>query len=289
VIGGWCFGNGEHRWPVVDCTAEALVAVLGAHSIPGLISAAERIPADRLELAVAFILSRQNPDGGFGTYERRRGGRLLDMANPFELFGRCMTECSYIECTSSAVKALARYRALLRTRSASALDRAILVACEYLKVRQRIDGSYPGSWGINFTYATFFVTEALHETGDARHAPLIQKAAHWLLDRQRPDGGWGEHFTSCLTDTYREHPRSQAVMTAWALLALLTVLGPRADGVERGLRWLREQQSADGSWAEEAVNGVFFGSAMLNYRLYRLYFPAWALARAGRLSKEYPN
>jgi hypothetical protein len=27
------------------------------------------------------------------------------------------------------------------------------------------------------------------------------------------------------------------------------------------------------------VNGVFFGSAMLDYRLYQSYFPTWALSR----------
>jgi hypothetical protein len=27
------------------------------------------------------------------------------------------------------------------------------------------------------------------------------------------------------------------------------------------------------------VNGVFFGSAMLSYRLYPVYFPIWALNR----------
>jgi lanosterol synthase len=289
LLGGWCFGDGEHRWPVLDCTAEALVAILGLHQIPGLISVAERIPDDRLALAVAFILSRQNPDGGFGTYERRRGGRLLEIANPFELFGHCMTEASYIECTSSAVKALARCRAFRLTQCTPALDRALRRACQYLQVRQRTDGSYPGSWGINFTYATFFVMEALRETGETRHAPLIQRATHWLLDRQRLDGGWGEHFASCLRGTYREHSQSQAVMTAWALLALLPVLGPRSDSVERGLQWLRKHQTADGSWPEEAVNGVFFGSAMLDYCLYRIYFPAWALARAGRMNEEYPD
>src|SRR5207244_3276740 len=28
ALGGWCFSSGEHRWPVSDCTAEAICAVL---------------------------------------------------------------------------------------------------------------------------------------------------------------------------------------------------------------------------------------------------------------------
>jgi lanosterol synthase len=43
--------------------------------------------------------------------------------------------------------------------------------------------------------------------------------------------------------------------------------------------WLCEAQEPDGSWPQGAVNGVFFGSAMLSYRLYPVYFPLWALNR----------
>jgi len=31
VVGGWCFSDGVHRWPVSDCTAEALCALLTLH------------------------------------------------------------------------------------------------------------------------------------------------------------------------------------------------------------------------------------------------------------------
>jgi lanosterol synthase len=73
-------------------------------------------------------------------------------------------------------------------------------------------------------------------------------------------------------------------MTAWALLALLRIAGPESAAVHNGVDWLRARQNGDGSWPREAVNGVFFGSAMLDYRLYRTYFPAWALCRyAGML------
>ena len=67
-------------------------------------------------------------------------------------------------------------------------------------------------------------------------------------------------------------------MTSWALLALAEagVSGPETAA---GARWLALAQADDGSWPVEAVNGVFFGTAMLDYRLYRGYFPVWALAR----------
>jgi lanosterol synthase len=54
--------------------------------------------------------------------------------------------------------------------------------------------------------------------------------------------------------------------------------------VQRGAAWLESNQQPDGSWPRGAVNGVFFGTAMLDYDLYRIYFPTWALARAKRLT-----
>ena len=284
IRGGWCFSDGQHRWPVSDCTAEALCAILAAHDRPGLIPSNERISDDRLQSAAEFILARQNPDGGFGTYERRRGGRFLENINPSEMFGQCMTERSYIECTASAVKALSRYERAFPGRMATAapLERAR----SFLRSRQLADGSYPGFWGINFTYASLFVAEALSESlhDPARIAgdPVLRRIGEWLIAHQRQDGGWGEHYTSCLDGVYREHSQSQAVMTAWAVLALLVIVGSESSAVERGITWLTSRQS-DGIWPREAVNGVFFGSAMLDYELYRAYFPAWALARYARM------
>src|SRR5262249_5546300 len=120
-------------------------------------------------------------DGGFGTYERRRGGRFLERLNPSEMFGECMTERSYIECTASAVKALARF-----ARLAPVPPAAIERACGFLRSAQRGDGSYPGFWGINFTYAGMFVMEALREAGSQANDRACSRIADWILARQNP-------------------------------------------------------------------------------------------------------
>jgi len=284
ALGGWCFSDGRHRWPVSDCTAETLGAVLQAHQTPGLIDPAERLPEERLRLAAEFILQRQNDDGGFGTYERRRGSLVLERLNPSEMFGQCMTERSYTECTGSAVRALALLRSahpdLLGSRAGEAIEKGV----RFLRSRQRPDGSFRGFWGIHFTYAAFFVVEALRAAGASPEDPTLVRLARWLAGKQRNDGGWGEHYSGCLTESYTEHPQSQVTMTSWALLALMEVRGADAETVRRGIAWLRSHQGPDGSWPKQAVNGVFFGSAMLDYRLYKSYFPAWALARFQRLT-----
>jgi 2,3-oxidosqualene cyclase len=285
IQGGWSFSDVRHRWPVSDCTAEALSALLAMQEA-GLVDDAEAVQPERLETAIGFLLDRQNADGGFGTYERRRGSRLLERLNPSEMFGDCMTELSYIECTAAAVLALARFRSHHPQRIAARIERAVARACAFLLTRQRADGSYPGFWGINFTYATWFAVSALRSAGVPAGEPVLARAAAWLISKQKPDGGWGEHHSGCRDATYVEHPESQAVMTSWAVLALIEILGTDATPVRCGIAWLIRSQTEDGTWPAGAVNGVFFGSAMLTYRLYPKYFPIWAINRYLALSYD---
>jgi len=282
ALGGWCFSDGAHRWPVSDCTAEALSALLFLYENPryGIVSP---FSEERLRLAVDFLLSRQNEDGGFGTYERRRAGRFLEFVNPSEMYGQCMTELSYIECTASALAALSHYRKHYPDFTHGRIDQASARALALLRKVQLQDGSYAGFWGINYTYAIFHVSKALRMAGIPTTDPSLQSAANWLITKQRTDGGWGEHYSGCLEGRYVEHPQSQVVMTSWALLALLDVVPVEHEAVRRGFDWLTQQQLDNGDWPRQAVNGVFFGAAMLDYRLYHTYFPAWALARYVRM------
>jgi lanosterol synthase len=245
-----------------------------------------RIAGERLRWAAEFILARQNPNGGFSTYERQRGGSWLESLNPSEMYRDCMVDPPYVECTASCLRALALYRQSAAADLRPRLDEAIERGVEFLRGCQRPDGSYLGSWGICFTYGIFFAVEGLRATGVPSNDPALARAAAWLVAHQRSDGGWGEHYTSSLRNEYVEHSESQVVMTSWALLALLEIHGPEHPAVERGLSWLQSRQQPDGSWPHQSVNGVFFGSAMLDYRLYPSYFPAWALARARRLRPD---
>jgi lanosterol synthase len=284
ITGGWCFSDGAHRWAVSDCTAEAMTALIEAHDAPGLLpDGLERISDERLALAARFILRRQNADGGFGSYESRRGSLLLEWVNPSEMYGNCMTERSYTECTASCVGALARFRDRFPTVLRTPIDGAIARGVALLRSRQLPDGSWAGFWGVNFTYAIFHVVEALRAAGVAADDPAVERAVMWLLAHQKADGGWGEHWSSCVRDEYVEHADSQAAMTAWAMLALCEALPPGHDAITRAAACLTRLQEAGGQWPQQAQSGVFFSTALLDYRLYKDYFPTWALARWERL------
>jgi len=267
--GGWCFASVWHGWPVSDCTAEALEALL---TTPTVI-----IDPDDARNAARFILQCQNPDGGFGSYEQRsRVG--LEWLNPAEMFGDSMTEHSYIECTASCIAALATFRRRFPNYLGAEIEPAIARAHERLRLSQTSDGSWRGVWGVHYIYGTLFGVRGLLAAGTKANDSAVRRACHWLRARQRADGGWGEDAAGCVSGEYVEHRESQVIQTAWALMTLLEARDPDWGAIVRGSRFLIEQQEESGSWPRQDPAGVFFHTALLDYTLYRQYFPLWALS-----------
>jgi squalene/oxidosqualene cyclase-like protein len=281
--GGWPFSNRAHGWPIVDCTALGLMAALALEP-----HAQTRIETTRLLDAVDLLLFWQNEDGGWGTYERQRVGAWLEALNASEIFGDIMVDVSQVELTSSAIQGLGAARTRFGDRfgaeRAHKVDAAIARAEPVIRALQRADGSWEGNWGICFTYGTWFGICGLLGAGAKVEDPAIVRAAAFLRRRQCDDGGWGESYESCIRREYVQHPRGgQIVMTAWALLALLSASPERhRDAIERGVRFLVERQLPSGDWPQQGMTGVFNRTCMLNYRFYRNYFPLWALALAAK-------
>ncbi len=267
--GGWCFAAGWHGWPVTDCTAEAVLGLLHADG--------EAVEVTALGDAVRFMLRGQNRDGGFGTYEAQRSVVGLEWLNPAEMFGDSMTERSYVECTASCIAALAACGEGYPQVMGRAETRAVSRAGAWLRRAQERDGSWRGEWGVQFIYGTFFGIRGLLAAGARPDDPALRSACRWLLDRQREDGGWGEHYKGCFAGRYVEHQESQVIQTAWAMIALLEACDTDWAAIARGAQFLIGMQRADGTWPRQDMAGVFFRTALLDYVLYRQYFPLYAL------------
>jgi len=103
---------------------------------------------------------------------------------------------------------------------------------------------------------------------------------------QNPDGGWGETCGSYDDPGTRGVGPSTPSQTAWAVLGLLAAGDTRSDSVAKGIRWLVDHQTSEGTWDESAEgrNGeaIYTGTGFprvfyLAYHLYRDYFPLLAL------------
>ena len=267
--GGWCLGRISDQPALSDVAAEAILAIAGGTP--------ERMSSSVAEKAVRYMLGRQNRDGGFGVYERQRSWVLLERLNPSELFADAMTEFSSIECTASCLAALMKCKQLYPEIDTPRVRQAIHRAEVWIRKAQLSDGAWQGNWGINQIYGTLFGVKGLIDSGADPNEPSLKRASSWLIDRQRPDGGWGEHYSGCCTRDYVPHPESQIVQTAWALIALLLTNKPDLPAITNGIKYLVDMQQENGDWPKQDPSGVFSRTVVLDYPLYRRYFPLRAL------------
>lgn len=86
----------------------------------------------------------------------------------------------------------------MQTKALLTHSRCIDGAIKWIHSRQRPDGSWYGSWGVCFTYATMFALESLAIAGETHsNSERVRKACDFLLSKQMDDGGWGETYLVC--------------------------------------------------------------------------------------------
>jgi lanosterol synthase len=190
--GGWAFSNKDQGYAVSDCVSEALKSVIILQKTPGFPTL---IDDRRIFDAVDTLLTYQNPSGGCSSYEPPRAGTWMEMLNAAEVFGRIMVEYEYPECTTAVVTALSLFNKHWPDYRGREVRQFIDRAVKWIKTAQLSDGSWYGSWGICFTYATMFALESLSSTGETyKTSQYAKKGCRFLVSKQRPDGGWSECY-----------------------------------------------------------------------------------------------
>ncbi|GAA0163848.1 cyclase [Lithospermum erythrorhizon] len=194
--GAWPFSIADHGWPISDCSAEGLKAVLLLSKLSSDL-VGQPLDAKRLYDAVNVIMSLQNDAGGFATYELTRSYSWLEIINPAETFGDIVIDYPYVECTSAAIQALTEFKKLYPEHRREEVVQCIRKAATYIETIQAEDGSWYGSWGVCFTYGAWFGIKGLVAAGrNFDNCYTIRKACDFLLSKQLASGGWGENYLS---------------------------------------------------------------------------------------------
>ena len=265
--GGWAFEFHNTLNPDTDDTAEVLIA-LRLLDLDGT-------TVDAVDRATSWLLAMQSKNGGWGSFDKDNTKQFITNI-PFADFG------ATLDPPTEDVSAHVLEWLLLD--GAPVDETPIRRGIRYLERTQEPDGSWWGRWGVNYIYGLGAVVPVLVAAGEDPQGPSIRKAVQWLEAHQNPDGGWGESCRSYDDPATRGQGPSTPSQTAWALLALLAAGELMSNATERGVRFLIARQERDGSWDEPEFTGTGFPrDFMLNYHLYRQYWPLWALGRYRRL------
>lgn len=277
---GWSFEFDNDLYPDIDDTA---VVLLGLHKAGALDDATRA-------RALAWLLAMQSKNGGWAAFDKDNTSRLPALI-PFADFGE-MVDPPSADVTAHVVELLGEL-GLARSHP------AVASALAYLYAEQEPEGSWFGRWGVNHIYGTGAVLPALAAIGEPMDSAPVRRAVRWLIERQNPDGGFGEGCESYVVREARGRGPSTPSQTAWALLALIAA--GRADSAcaRRAVSYLVSTQREDGAWDEDAFTGCGFpgygvgeqrgarirqgrelsSGFMLRYHLYRNCFPLLSLGR----------
>ncbi|CAB5129702.1 Squalene---hopene cyclase (EC @ Squalene---hopanol cyclase (EC [Olavius algarvensis associated proteobacterium Delta 3] len=294
--GGWAFEFANIWYPDVDDTGVALIVL--AH-LRRVYPDQKRLE-EAIELARDWVIAMQCKNGGWGAFDKDNDTALLTKI-PFSDFGETLDPPS-VDVTAHVVEAFG----LLGMGLSHPANRRAL---DYMRAEQETDGSWFGRWGVNHIYGTAAVLPALASVGEDMSAGYVRKAADWIIAHQNLDGGWGETCASYMNPSLRGKGPSTASQTGWALMALLAVGSDTyRDAIEAGVDYLIAHQES-GTWNEPYYTGTGFPGYgvgarvdleesdaagkfqqgtelsrgfMINYNLYRHYFPLMALGRARR-------
>jgi len=65
-------------------------------------------------------------------------------------------------------------------------------------------------------------------------------------------------------------------------MALIYARYPKPEPIERAVRLVMARQNPDGSWSQEAMEGIFNKSVTIAYPNFKFSFTIWMLGRAHR-------
>jgi squalene-hopene/tetraprenyl-beta-curcumene cyclase len=178
--GGWAFEFRNDFYPDVDDTAVVLTALLRV-AYPG---------QSRMESVVrrglAWVLSLQNRDGGWGAFDRDNDWAALTQV-PFADHN-AMIDPSTADLTARVLEVLGR-------SGWPASNPLVARAVAFLERDQTHEGAWYGRWGVNYLYGTSNVLRAMETLGLSAHS-CCRRAVSWLRAVQNSDGGWGESIAS---------------------------------------------------------------------------------------------
>ncbi|ACK66841.1 squalene/oxidosqualene cyclase [Rippkaea orientalis PCC 8801] len=267
--GGWAFEFINRFYPDLDDSAVVVMALNGI-KLPD-----ENCKKAAINRCLEWMATMQCKPGGWAAFDVDNDQAWINEIPYGDL--KAMIDPNTADVT-------ARVLEMVGSCGLKMDENRVQKALFYLEKEQESDGSWFGRWGVNYIYGTSGVLSALAVIAPNTHKPQMEKAVNWLISCQNEDGGWGETCWSYNDPSLKGTGVSTASQTAWALIGLLdageALETLATDAIKRGINYLLDTQTPDGTWEEAEFTGTGFPCHFyIRYHLYRHYFPLIALGR----------
>jgi len=249
--GGWGFNFNSESFPDTDDTATTLLVLKTIYGD----SWKERW-WDFMR-GVQWLLAMQNCDGGWGTWDRKVGfiTDIMKEASPTIVLNESVVDHST--------------RVLISLSSfgyTEANSFQVGSAVRWIRDQRMEDGSWQGTWFVNYIYQTANVLGALSQVKAAMSDSYIQRSLNYILEKQRDDGGWGESPSSFSVGQYVPLDYSSPSQTALILYGLFNFLRGKdyvyrdqlKDPINNAINFILSTQGEDGLWKDPTYVGVVF-------------------------------
>ena len=276
AAGGWGWSDLSGAVPDTDDTAGALLALANYRRLPELSSEDLSRIRSAAHVGLDWLVSLQNPDGGWPTF-CRGWGKL-----PFDRSGT--------DLTAHALRAIDAWAELYDHRAVTSLVERGL---DYLNRKQQRDGSWTPLWFGNQDHPAeqnpiYGTAKVLFAYRDLRRAemPAATAGRAWLAAAQNADGGWGTAGGRTPDDARTNN--SSVEETALAIEALLSgdAVTQFQPVLQQGLNWLVAAVERDHHRSASPI-GLYFAKLWYHEHLYPLSFTLSALRIAvKRLVRE---
>ena len=248
--GGWGFTLNSESFADTDDTATALLTLRTAY--------ADSWKSHRSDFrrGLQWLLAMQNRDGGWGTWDRSSLlTKPMKAAAPPIVFNE-----SVVDHTTRVLNALSQFG------YTEANSLRVAHAIKWLKSMQLEDGSWEGTWFVDYVYQTANVLGALALVKAEQTDFSVNKSLDYILEKQNSDGGWGESPDSFSAKQYIALGHSSPTQTALVLFGLLNYLkgsnfhliDKLRSPVNNAVNYLLSTRKSGGLWNDPTFVGVVF-------------------------------
>ena len=261
--GGWGFSAHNIHFPDPDGTGLVLNLL---NKVQEFVPTTE--VNESIQSALAWLVTRNNPDGGFASWDRKQDMLLIARlaTRPLSNRGIVLAE-SLEEATSRVLIGMAPHRF-----TDPKIYRSWKNALKWLLNKQAKDGSFPGTWMIGKQFGTASAISALATAvndpsiNQIKLMRTIEKGLAFITSNQKSDGSFGEHPSVYDSKTPLKLEKSSPAFTgiiASRLMQFNDLSNFRwseeiVPVLNRSAQFLKKTMNAEGKWGDDTWTAVTF-------------------------------